>query len=52
MARKVFHSFRYSLDNQRVQQVRNIGAIEGQALVSANDWESDSSRPIPQPIHH
>jgi hypothetical protein len=39
MTRKVFHSFRYSLDSHRVQQVRNIGALEGQSSLSANAWE-------------
>ena len=39
MARKVFHSFRYLYDSQRVQQVRNIGALDGQSSLSANDWE-------------
>jgi hypothetical protein len=39
MARKVFHSFRYSLDSHRVQQVRNMGVIEGQQVLSANAWE-------------
>jgi Thoeris protein ThsB, TIR-like domain len=39
MARKVFHSFHYKKDSQRVQQVRNMGVIEGQRLLSANEWE-------------
>jgi len=37
--RQVFYSFHYDNDVMRVQQVRNIGAIEGNASVSANDWE-------------
>lgn len=40
MARKVFFSFHYKPDNWRASQVRNIGAIEGNAPVSDNDWES------------
>jgi hypothetical protein len=41
MARKpVFFSFHYGNDVMRVQQVRNIGAIEGNTPVSANDWET------------
>lgn len=40
MAKKpVFFSFHYEKDVMRVQQVRNIGAIEGNTPVSANDWE-------------
>lgn len=37
--RKIFHSFRHSHDNWRVQTLRNIGTIEGQKLLSSNDWE-------------
>jgi MTH538 TIR-like domain (DUF1863) len=41
MARKpVFFSFHYGNDVMRVQQVRNIGAIEGNTPVSANVWET------------
>lgn len=41
MSRKpVFFSFHYANDVMRVQQVRNIGAIEGNTPVSANDWET------------
>ncbi|MFN9548612.1 MAG: TIR domain-containing protein [Cyanobacteriota bacterium] len=40
MARKpVFFSFHYANDVMRVQQIRNIGAIDGNAPVSPNDWE-------------
>jgi hypothetical protein len=38
--RQIFHSFRYDYDWWRVQTVRQIGAIEGQALLSSNDWEA------------
>ena len=37
--RKVFFSFHYEEDAWRTQQVRNIGAIEGNRLVSPNKWE-------------
>lgn len=39
MARKVFFSFHYSPDNWRASQVRNIGVVEGNQAISANDWE-------------
>lgn len=37
--RQVFYSFYYNNDVFRVQQVRHIGSIEGNASVSANEWE-------------
>ncbi|HMM74860.1 MAG TPA: TIR domain-containing protein [Gammaproteobacteria bacterium] len=40
MPRKpVFYSFHYANDALRVQMVRNIGALEGNAPVSPNAWE-------------
>ena len=36
----MFHSFHYELDSWRVAQVRNIGAIEGQPILSDNEWET------------
>lgn len=39
MARKVFHSFHFKRDSQRVSQVRNMGVIEGQLVLSSNAWE-------------
>ncbi|WP_349269280.1 hypothetical protein MPNTM1_04901 [Mycolicibacterium parafortuitum] len=39
MARKVFYTFRYTNDSHRVQQVKNMGVVEGQPLLSANGWE-------------
>lgn len=40
MSRKpVFFSFHYGNDVMRVQQIRNIGALEGNEPVSPNDWE-------------
>jgi hypothetical protein len=38
--RKVFYSFHYDNDVFRVQQIRNMGAIEGDEPVSKNDWET------------
>ena len=37
--RKNFYSFHYANDCWRTQIVRNIGAIEGNKPVSANEWE-------------
>lgn len=37
--RQVFYSFHYQNDSWRVSQVRNIGAIEGNAPASSNEWE-------------
>lgn len=38
--RQIFYSFHYDKDVFRVQQIRNIGALEENAPVSANDWET------------
>lgn len=38
--RQVFYSFHYGKDVMRVQQIRNIGMIEGNKPVSANQWET------------
>lgn len=40
MKRKVFYSFHYANDVMRTQQIRNIGMLEGNTPVSANDWET------------
>ena len=37
--RQVFYSFHFDNDVMRVQQIRNIGAIEDNAPVSPSDWE-------------
>lgn len=37
--RQVFYSFHFDNDVMRVQQIRNIGVIEDNTPVSANDWE-------------
>jgi len=39
MVRRVFFSFHFANDFWRTQQVRNMNALEGQKLCSANDWE-------------
>ena len=39
MARRVFFSFHFDGDFWRTQQVRNMGALEGQSLCTANVWE-------------
>ncbi len=37
--RQVFYSFHYENDYWRVQIIRNIGVVEGNEPVSANEWE-------------
>lgn len=45
MAREpVFYSFHYDNDVFRVQQVRNMGIVEGDEPVSKNDWEQIKRR--------
>ncbi len=39
MARKAFYSFHYKPDSHRASQVRNMGVIEGNQVVSDNKWE-------------
>lgn len=39
MARKVFFSFHFDKDFWRTQQVRQMNALEGQTLATANAWE-------------
>lgn len=39
IVKKVFFSFHYELDNWRVQQIRNMGIVEGQKICDSNDWE-------------
>ena len=38
--RRAFFSFHYTPDNWRAAKVRNIGAVESNAPVSDNDWET------------
>lgn len=40
MARSVFYSFHYDKDHWRVQQVMKMGALEGQAILNSQEWES------------
>ena len=42
--RQVFYSFHYANDVFRVQQIRNMGVIEGNIPVSVNDWEEVKRR--------
>ncbi|GLX62027.1 hypothetical protein KMU_00670 [Proteus vulgaris] len=45
MAKKsVFYSFHYENDVFRVQQIRNIGVLEGNTPVNANEWETIKKR--------
>lgn len=37
--RQVFYSFHFDNDVMRVQQIRNIGALEDNKPVSENEWE-------------
>lgn len=37
--RKIFYSFHFDNDVMRVQQVRNMGLVEGDEPVSPNAWE-------------
>jgi MTH538 TIR-like domain (DUF1863) len=37
--RNIFYSFHFANDVMRVQQVRNMGVIEGNEPVSPNNWE-------------
>lgn len=39
MARKVFFSFHFANDFWRTQQVRNMGALDGQTFCTPNAWE-------------
>jgi hypothetical protein len=38
-AKKVFYSFYYKDDSSRIQQVINMGVVEGQAMLSGQKWE-------------
>lgn len=40
MKRQVFYSFHYANDAMRVQQIRNMGVIEGNTPASPNNWET------------
>ena len=38
--RPIFYSFHFNNDVMRVQQVRNMGLVDGNTPVSPNDWET------------
>lgn len=40
----VFYSFHYARDSSRVQQVLNMGALEGQPILNSQDWEAVKRR--------
>ena len=40
----VFYSFHFNNDVMRVQQIRNMGVVEGDEPVSPNDWEKIKGR--------
>lgn len=37
--RRVFYSFHYANDCWRVQEIKNMGVVDGDAPVSSNEWE-------------
>lgn len=39
MAKSAFFSFHYDRDAWRVQQIINMGALEGQTILNAQEWE-------------
>jgi hypothetical protein len=39
MARKIFYSFDFKTDSQRVAKVKNMEVLEAQPLLNANKWE-------------
>lgn len=44
LATSVFYSFHYERDAWRVQQVMQMGALEGQPLLNPQDWEKVKQR--------
>lgn len=44
MKRKIFYSFHFDNDVMRVQQVRNMGVVEGNEPVRPNTWEEVKGR--------
>jgi hypothetical protein len=44
MARRVFFSFYYKDDSSRIQQVLQMGAVEGQRILSGQKWEEVKRR--------
>lgn len=45
MLRRVFYSFHYAADCWRLQQIINMGSIEGQRIVHSNEWETIERNP-------
>ena len=43
--RQVFYSFHFDNDVMRVQQIRNMGVIEGNTPVSVGEWEETRKKP-------
>ena len=39
MARKVYYSFYYKQDKLRIQQVLQMGRLEGQRILTGQNWE-------------
>ena len=44
MTRRIFYSFHYDEDSHRAQQVRNIGALDGNIPATKNQWETVKQR--------
>jgi Thoeris protein ThsB, TIR-like domain len=45
MPRRVFYSIHYKPDSWRVSQIKQMGAIEGQRILHANEWEQIERQP-------
>jgi len=43
--RQIFYSFHFDNDVMRVQQIRNMGVVEGNTPISANEWETAGKTP-------
>lgn len=44
MAKSVFYSFHYANDWWRVNNIKSMGAVEGQPVLDSQDWESVKSK--------
>lgn len=42
--RNVFFSFHYKNDSWRVQQIINMGIVDGQKICNPNEWETIKRR--------
>jgi hypothetical protein len=47
LAESVYFSFHYKRDNWRVQKVQKIGALQGQPLLNAQEWEEVKRKGTP-----